>query len=133
MCGGPIDLGTLTVGSATSTTISRLPSSGQEEWYLVRFPMNPDYNQHGTGTARVSFSVNDGNIFRFDVRATCASNAPCGSGSASGITSYAFQDRACASNDCVNRSTSWPTSLLIRVHRTTGGVSCGRYRLAVSR
>jgi hypothetical protein len=136
-CGARIDLGTLSAGASTSTDIRQLPSSGQEDWFLVRFPLNADFRQHGTGTPSISFAQNDGNLFRFDVVAACGSGGmPCGSGGAAGgLTSWSYVDNCNLGRltDCSTRASTWPATALVRVFRISSGTDCSRYRLALSR
>ena len=137
MCSTRVDLGTLGTGSSTGTDLRQLPSNGQEDWFIVRFPENDDLRSHGTGTPQIAFGTNDNNVFRFDLFPSCgAANPTCGDGgTATALTMWAFNDN-CNNGmltDCSTRSVAWPATVLIRVRRVNGGTDCGRYNLVLSR
>jgi hypothetical protein len=134
-CTAPTDLGSIAAGSSTGSPIRTLPAAGQEDWYLVRFPPNYDFQLHGTGSPAMSFSVNDGSVFRMDVLTSCGSTgAGCYANGVTGAeTAWGFRD-TCGSGSCASRPQAWPSTVYVRVWRVTGGVDCtSRYRLSVSR
>jgi hypothetical protein len=128
-CAGPIDLGTLVAGSSTSTELRMLPAPGQEEWFVVRFPQNFDARQHGTGAPSITFATNDGGVFQIAVYSSCTSGAACGRN----LPAWDFRDSCSPSTSCLTRGAAWPNTAFIRVRRSSGGIDCRRYRLALSR
>jgi hypothetical protein len=131
-CSASVDLGTLGAGSLIRTDLRSLPAGGQQHWFLIRFPENPDFARHGTGTPRIVFARNDGNAFRFDLYRNCSgAGQSCGSGSYNDRVSYSFND-GCGGSGCRSRNIDWPTTLWLRVRRV-GGNACSAYRLQVTR
>jgi hypothetical protein len=135
-CAAPIDLGSLGTGSSTGSGTRVLAGVGQEDWFLVRFPQNVDFAQHGTGGPSISLALNDGNVFRFDVVTSCGMTpGACGAGAVvSSVTGWAFSDDCAGLGGCTSRTQTWPSTVMVRVRRVSGGVDCtSRYRLAFSR
>jgi hypothetical protein len=127
-CGSATSLGTLGLNGLVQRS-GTLPTSGEENWFLVTFTYTSASNYHPS----ISISSQAGNAFVFDVFTGCGFNVlTCGNG-----------------GDTTNR-TGWdvfgggepsgltwsPTpsvgTVYIRVRRASGGVTCGQYTLTVS-
>jgi hypothetical protein len=133
-CAAPIDLGTLSAGGSVTRTEWIPAPAGSEQWYYVRFPLNPDMAQRGTGTPQIALSA--GPSVRFDVLTSCSSALSCGSGgSSTGLTAWSFSDTAATpgSNAYATRATAWPTAVYIRVYRVSATTTCATQTLTVSR
>ena len=132
-CGSAYNLGTVNVGG-TATRTEWIPStSGAEQWYVVNFPMNPDYALHGTGTPQIRLTA--GASVRFDVRSDCTNNLACGTGgTASGLTTWSFTDSVSTGlGGFIRRNVAWPTTVYIRVYRVSAPTTCANQTLVVSR
>ncbi|NOY91509.1 MAG: hypothetical protein GXP55_09935 [Deltaproteobacteria bacterium] len=127
-CVGSFNL--MSVASAGSSTISperMLYGPSDEHWYRVAFP------GAGVGAPTITFAVNTGGVYKFDVKANaCGSAASCASGNANAATTYRFIDDT-AATAFNTRTTPWPGTVFVRVYRTNGGNTCGTYQLRVAR
>ena len=129
-CSAPIALGSFATGSAVVSPSRALGAIGQDQWYTVTFPINANFAMHGTGTPRITFGSGSAASFRFEVRTPA-----CGTASACplSLTDWSYTDICVAgANNCTTRSSSWPTTVLVRVFRT-GGSPCDTYTLSVTR
>lgn len=136
-CNSPTDLGVIELGGSTLGVVGTLPQEGTLDWYTVSFPAAA---RPGEGTPTISFSVNTGDAFAFDVVANeCdAQGAPCTdggmAGTAVGLTQWTFADTdpmCCAPP--MDSLVPWPNQVYVRVYRTTMGASCDSYQLQASR
>ena len=139
------NLGTLTSGSTSLATANdRLVPAAAEDWYSVNFTENFLPPAPRIGTPTISFALNTGGIFVFDLfsGSSCSnlSARGCGSGSpaagtATGLTSWTYSDNCTAGNCYVRFRSDWPSTVYIKVRRTTAGIDtgCASYRLNVTR
>jgi len=130
-------LGTVAVGAMAMSDVAVIPMAGGEDWYSVTFTPLSSPMMFGGGTPRIRFSMNEGDAFRLDVSTACGAAATCGMGAptATALTEYSFTDDQSmpGDNQWSSRMNAWPTTLHIRVRRTTPGASCAHYVVAVSR
>ena len=137
-CNAPSDLGIVEAGGSTLGVVGTVPQEGSVDWYTVSFPFT---GRPGGGTPTISFAINEGEAFVFDVvAAECeAAGAPCGEGgdamgTAVGLTEWTFADTdpgCCAPP--ADSMVAWPDQIWLRVYRTSMGASCDTYQLEVSR
>jgi hypothetical protein len=135
-CETATDLGTLSPGDEQLTMIGYLPNTGDEDWFRAEFPpMGPA--MAGGGTPSIELTRNDGDAFRFEVRATCTASFACGDGmtGARDLGSWSFVDDQAMEGEEANstRDVPWPSPVLVRVYRAVGAGDCGGYQLHVSR
>jgi hypothetical protein len=131
-CAAPINIGSIAVGGSATRTEWISAVSGAEQWYVVTFPQNADFSQHGTGTPQIQLTA--GASVRFDVQSSCGVNMPCGSGgSGTGLTTWSFSDTISTSSAYLSRSVAWPTTVYIRVYRISAPTTCANQTLVVSR
>ena len=120
----------MSVAAAGSSIVGperMLYGPSDEHWYLVAFPTS------GAGAPTISFSINTGGIYKFDVKTnSCATTAVCGTGSANAATAYRFTDDT-AGTAFRTRGVAWPATVYVRVYRTNGVNSCNTYQLRVAR
>lgn len=136
-CNSPTDLGTVEVGGSVMGVVGTVPQADALDWYSVSFPAA---GRPGDGTPTISFAINTGDAFAFDVVANqCdAQGAPCTSGGmggvAVGLTSWTFvdDDPGCCTPP-QDSMVPWPNQVFVRVYRTSMGESCDTYQLQASR
>ncbi|MGE3636054.1 MAG: hypothetical protein AB7P00_39495 [Sandaracinaceae bacterium] len=131
-CSTPTGVGSIAIGGGTSVS-GRVAEVGGSEWYQVSFPMST--GTFGGGTPTISFTVNDGNEFRFDiVGGSCTGSNPWCGGQAS-LTSWSIVDNVSTPgvNQFTTRSEAWPDTIWVRVYRVTGGESCANFTLSITR
>lgn len=137
-CNLPFDLGVITVGGMKMGVVGNVPVENNFDWYQVSFPSE---TRPGEGTPTISFAINEGEQFVFDVLTDqCgAGGMPCGNagapeGLAEGLTEFTFvdDDPGCCTEP-MHALVSWPDLVYIRVYRTSQGSSCAAYQLQVSR
>jgi hypothetical protein len=128
VCSAAAPLGPVTPGTSFAVSGRTPAASSPSDWFYVDFPTA------GTGTPMLALTVNDGNIYRFDVKLTdCAGNSTaCGSGSSVGLDSWSFTDST-AGTAYSTRAQTWPARVFVRVFRITSGQSCAGYTLTASR
>jgi hypothetical protein len=118
-----------------------LIGAGEEDWFLVGFPSIGAPNMAGGGEPRIELSMNDGEVFRFEVRSTCSATIACGDGrGARDLFSWSFTDDQSAmaaemsgDMDYSTRDVPWPSPVYVRVYRAVGAADCARYQVRVSR
>lgn len=136
-------------GSYLATQAGNLPAAGTgkvpngtlSDYYTVTFPSQLQFLNHQRGTARVTFTTNDGTVFRFEVRSgpTCPGTVlTCGNGgTATGLQDWTFADTAGGADIDTNYSTrnvGYPVNNIVRVYRANvNGTGCENYVLRVSR
>jgi len=127
-CAGSYNLMSVAAAGSTINGPERmLYGSADEHWYLVTFPTD------GVGAPTISFAVNTGGIYKFDVKANaCTSTAVCETGSAAAATTYRYADDT-PGTAFRTRGVAWPRSVYVRVYRTNGGNSCNTYQLRIAR
>ncbi len=137
-CNLPFDLGTLEMGANVMGVVGNVPIENNFDWYQVSFPTDA---RPGAGTPTISFAINEGEAFVFDVvYDQCgAGGMPCGNagapeGLAEGLTEWTFvdDDPGCCTAP-MDSLVQWPNQVYVRVYRTTAGSSCSAYQLQVSR
>lgn len=119
--------------------------NGAEDWYSIDFPEagNPG-TRPNTGSIQVSFAMNDGNDYRFEVFSACN-----GVAFANGLaTQYGvgapptrewwFFDNHTAPIDMpvpglYSDNVEWPTTVYVRVFRVQNDATCNNYQLAIER
>jgi hypothetical protein len=138
-CNNPYDLGSLEPGGMTVGVVGNVPTDGGIDWYQISFPLADV--RPGLGTPTLSFAVNEGDAFVFDVvYDQCGGDGmPCGMGGdagglAVGLTEWTFvdDDPGCCTAP-MDSMVPWPATIYIRVQRTTTGSSCATYQLQASR
>ena len=138
-CNMPTDMGTLNVGESKPGVVGNVPTDGGIDWYKISFPLADV--RPGLGTPTLSFAVNEGDAFVFDVvYDQCGGDGmPCGMGGdvgglAIGLTEWTFvdDDPGCCTAP-MDSMVPWPATIYIRVQRTTTGSSCATYQLQASR
>lgn len=136
-CNSPTDLGVIEPGGSVMGVIGTIPQEGAIDWYAVSFPAAA---RPGEGTPTISFAINTGDGFAFDVVAnecdaagvTCTEGGNGGAGV--GLTSWSFADTdpgCCAPPQ--DSMVAWPNQVFVRVYRTTMGASCDTYQIQASR
>ncbi len=137
-CNLPFDLGVITVGGSKMGVVGNVPVENNFDWYQVSFPAE---TRPGEGTPTISFAINEGEQFVFDVLTDqCgAGGMPCGNagapeGLAEGLTDFSFvdDDPGCCTEP-MHALVPWPDLVYVRVYRTSQGSSCAAYQLQVSR
>ena len=111
--------------------------AGREDWYWVDFEEN-DANgvRPNTGSIQVSFAVNQGNDYRFQVYRSCEGVAWSGSltenlQQADPALEWWFYDDHQFGSPINN--VSWPDTVYIRVFRVQNDLTCNNYQLSVQR
>jgi hypothetical protein len=127
VCSSAGYLGTVAPGTSASASGKTPAASSPSDWFYVDFPTA------GSGTPTLALTVNDGNIYRFDVQLTdCAGGSTaCSSGSSVGLDTWTFTDNA--SPGYTMRGQTWPARVYVRVFRITSGQSCAGFTLTASR
>ncbi|MEZ4449627.1 MAG: hypothetical protein R3B09_09115 [Nannocystaceae bacterium] len=125
-------LGDLPVG--TVPILDNGIGNGAEDWYWVEFP---EGNRPKNGTIQVSFAVNEGNDYRFQVFRNCGDMAfagglatQYGAGAPPGLE-WSFRDN----HDVPAKShtVAWPSKVFIRVFRVQHANTCNNYKLVITR
>lgn len=136
-CNSPTDLGIIELGGSAMGVVGTIPQEGSLDWYTVSFPAPA---RPGEGTPTISFAINTGDSFAFDVVGNeCdAAGVACTEGGtggvAVGLTSWSFTDSdpgCCAPPQ--DSMVAWPNQVYLRVYRTSMGASCDTYQLQASR
>ncbi len=135
-CEAASDLGVVMEGDVVSPPPGLLPADGDEDWYRVDFPANPDMNVPGGGMPAIAFEVNEGDAFRFEIKSSCDAPLVCGDGmDALGVADWSFIDDQSMEGDMqwTTRDIDWPENVVFRVYRPEGAGDCQRYRLRITR
>lgn len=140
-CDGATDLGSIDPGGMVESMAGVLPSAGAEDWFLVGFPSLGMPNMAGGGEPRIEFTLNDGDVFRIEVRSTCSATLACGDGrGARDLLSWSFVDdqspaagEMTGDADYSTRDVPWPSPVYVRVYRAIGAADCQQYQLRVTR
>lgn len=137
-CNLPFDLGVLTAGGMKMGVVGNVPVENNFDWYQVSFPTDA---RPGEGTPTISFAINEGEQFVFDVLTDqcgaggmACGNAGAPEGIAEGLTEFSFvdDDPGCCTEP-MDALVPWPDLVYVRVYRTSAGSSCAAYQLQVSR
>ena len=134
-CNAPTNLGTVALGGLTTASSTLVPF-GREAWYQVSFTGETNSAYHPS----ISFSINPGSVFRFDVHSDCVNpSLPCGEGGlANGLLQWEVQYGLNNGYDASasmfvpippvgNAGTVW-----IRVYRPVGPATCDMFTLTVT-
>jgi hypothetical protein len=126
-CTAPISIGTLNPSGAFTLTGYVAAPAGSEQWYVVSVPTSfVSGTMRGTGTPTINLT--GAGSLRMDVRyGSCAGALSCTAG-----TQWSFTDNT-AGTAFRTRSVAWPTTVYVRVYRTTATTTCGAYTLTVTR
>lgn len=137
-CNLPFDLGVITTGGMKMGVVGNVPVENNFDWYQVSFPTEA---RPGDGTPTISFAINEGEQFVFDVLTDqcgaggmACGNAGAPDGIAEGLTEFTFvdDDPGCCTEP-MHALVPWPDLVYVRVYRTSAGSSCAAYQLQVSR
>ncbi|PRP93103.1 hypothetical protein ENSA5_45100 [Enhygromyxa salina] len=141
--GEGVQLQDLVIGSVP--LIDNGLGNGREDWYSVDFPEsgNPG-TRPNTGSIQVSFAMNEGSDYRFEVYRSCNGVAFAGSLAtqygvgAPPTREWWFFDNHTAPVDMpipalYTDDVSWPDTVYIRVFRVQNDATCNNYQLSVSR
>jgi hypothetical protein len=136
-CDAAYAFGDVAVGAEVTGPTAQIRFPGESAWYVASFPPTGPGTKGG-GQPHISFAVNTGNVYLFDViAANCAgSPAPCGSGgTAASLAEWSFVDdqSLAGANRWSSRNQPWPGTVRIRVFRTSDVSGCDDYQLVISR
>jgi hypothetical protein len=122
----------------TVPQIDNLIGNGREDWFSVNFDENDAAGiRPNTGSIRVSFALNEGNDYRFEVYRSCQGVAFAGNlATQHGVGSppsreWWFFDNHVAPTPMNN--VAWPNKAYIRVFRVQNDNTCNNYQLSISR
>jgi hypothetical protein len=135
-CESATDLGIVMEGDVVSPPPGLVIAEGEEDWYRVDFPPNPDMNTPGGGAPTIEFAVNEGDAYRIEVKGSCEEPLVCGDGmSAIDVIDWSFVDDQSMEGDeqWNSRDALWPESVIFRVYRPEWAADCQRYRLNITR
>ncbi len=135
-CGTATAAAQQALGIGGSTQVSaNLIQQGSEAWYEVSFANNTDTRYH----PKVTFAANPNNEFQFDIYAGCGQLVPCGDGNSSnGRTTWEVSyNGPNPGADPNSHFAPVPAvgaggSILIRVFRPNGPVTCDTFTLTIS-
>ncbi len=130
------DLGIVMVGDVVSPPPGVAIEDGENDWYRVDFPANPEMNTPGGGTPTIGFAVNEGDVYRIEVMSSCEAPMVCGDGmNAVDVDTWSFEDDQSMEGDeqWTTRDQMWPESVIFRVYRPEWAADCQRYRLEITR
>ena len=155
-CADALDRGSLSFSASTHVTISgNLWPDGDEDWYKVAFVDSPTPADCGKFKARIAFTQNPGDHFRFaPMLDSCTAVASCatvtagdagiietdGGAPASGLTDFTLDGApgcpclppGSTTTDHVHLCNDYSVTLRIRVFRAAGApVVCENYELSI--
>jgi hypothetical protein len=129
VCGSAISLGSINQGGGVVQSSFVSATAGAEQWYVVTFPTNYNYNLHGTGRPSVTLSGAAAHL-RMEVRYGSCGAAPACSAS----TQWQFADTVSTpTTGFTTRSSAWPTTVYVRVYRISSPTTCGAYTITATR
>ncbi|MFO7561890.1 MAG: hypothetical protein R6X02_04560 [Enhygromyxa sp.] len=117
------------------------PGNGGEDWYRIDFPLDNDNPRPLAGMPTISFALNQGGDYRFEVYRDCGAQvygqglaAEFGS-NAPPLLEWSFSDLDPGGLEQVDylENVLWPTSVWVRVIRSQNANACSNYQLQVSR
>jgi hypothetical protein len=114
--------------------------NGAEDWYQIDFPLDANNPRPMGGMATISFAVNDGNDYRFEVFRDCGAQAY-GQGLASEfgansppLLEWSFNDILLGEEQAAYMdNVLWPTTVWVRVVRFQNDGECSTYQLQIIR
>jgi hypothetical protein len=157
-CAEALDRGSVSFSATTHLTISgNLWPDGDEDWYKVAFVDSPTAADCGKFKARIAFTQNPGDHFRFEPKLdSCTAQATCATVTvgdagvpatdagvpipAGGLTNFTLNGTpgcpcvpaGSTTSDNVHVCNDYSVTLRIRVFRTTGApVLCENYELSI--
>lgn len=134
---GAVNLGESIADLPVGTIADIDDGLGNGDWYQVQFPMDVNMRPLG-GTPTISFAINDGGNYRFEVYRDCGEQ-PNGQGLASEfgagappLTEWSFFDLTSVDEQAMYvNNVLWPSSMWIRVFRFQNEGECDTYQLQV--
>jgi hypothetical protein len=135
-CLQAFSLGNVATAGTAQSPVGQVPTTQDSDWYEVTFtPTGPA--TFGGGTPHVTFAVNTGDTYVFDVVPDCTggSSPACNEGgTAAGVTDWSFVDdqSTAGATQWSTRNVPWPTPIYVRVYRSAGS-GCEDYQLSVTR
>jgi hypothetical protein len=115
--------------------------NGEEDWYQFEFPISLDANRPIAGMPTISFAINDGEDYRFEIFRDCGAEAY-GQGLASEfgsnappLTEWSFNDVDPGMFEQLDymEIVPWPAMVWVRVVRFQNAGECNNYQLQVTR
>jgi hypothetical protein len=115
--------------------------NGAEDWYRFEFPLDANNPRPAAGVPSISFAVNQGGDYRFEVYRDCGAQVY-GQGLASEFGSNAppllewtFNDLdpGAVEQAAYAENVLWPDVVWVRVFRTQNADTCSNYQLQVTR
>jgi hypothetical protein len=115
--------------------------NGAEDWYRIEFPLDANNPRPMAGMPSISFAVNQGGDYRFEIYRDCGAQVY-GQGLASEFGSNAppllewtFNDLDPGGLEQLEylENVLWPTSVWVRVFRTQNADTCSNYQLQATR
>jgi hypothetical protein len=117
------------------------PGNGAEDWYRFDFPVDNANPRPNAGMPTVSFAVNEGGDYHFEVYRDCGAQV-FGQGlaaefgtNAPPLQEWSFHDLDAGGVEQANYTENvlWPGSVWVRVIRSQNAGSCSNYQLLVTR
>jgi len=116
------------------------PGNGEEDWYRLDFPIDNANQRPLAGTIELSFALNEGGDYRFEIFRDCGAQ-PYGQGlaaefgtSAPPLLEWTFNDLPPdPEQDAPIHNVMWPTSVWVRVFRFQNDEACSSYQLQAVR
>jgi hypothetical protein len=119
-CGSAEAIGNVATGTSTTRTGFVAAPAGSERWYSVSFTTV-------NGTPSISLSGATASL-RIEVYTACGGSPYC---SGTPGTVWNFRDNT-PGTGFYTRAVAWPSSVWVRVYRTSATTTCGSYTLNVS-
>lgn len=116
------------------------PGNGEEDWYRFDFPLDNANPRPQAGAIELSFAVNEGGDYRFELFRDCGAQ-PYGQGlaaefgsNAPPLSEWTFSDLE-PDPDQENHTENvlWPASVWVRVFRFQNDGACSSYQLQLTR
>lgn len=135
--GGSID--DMPMGGISATDNGQ--GNGAEDWYRFEFPLDANNPRPAAGVPSISFAVNEGGDYRFEVYRDCGAQVY-GQGLASEFGSNAPPLLEWTFNDldpggveqtAYAENVLWPAVVWVRVFRAQNADTCSNYQLQVTR
>jgi hypothetical protein len=132
-------LADLPIGGISATDNGQ--GNGGEDWYRIDFPLDANNPRPLAGMPSISFAVNQGGDYRFEVYRDCGAQVY-GQGLASEFGSNAppllewtFSDLDAGGLEQIEylENVLWPETVWVRVFRVQNAESCSNYQLEATR
>lgn len=117
------------------------PGNGAEDWYRFEFPLDVNNPRPLAGVPTISFAVNQGGDYRFEIYRDCGAEAY-GQGLVSEfgldtppLSEWSFSDLDPGGMEqtMYAENVLWPDAVWVRVIRTQNADTCSNYQLQVTR